>query len=270
MGQEFDVNFIEGIKAVEPYLDRIVLAGGWAPCIYSRMYGFGLHRNPLITRDIDFVLPRRGFVDGTPPLDQTIITAGFRHEFASLENPPVVKYVKELAEAGVVEIEFITDAPGQGENVVRIGSVNAQELRYVGLLFDDTWEVDLCSLGLDLATTVLVPKPSAYILHKSLIAGRRRHKEKTAKDLYYIFYTLEAFPDWHDGIIESIRQFRGNHGKLAAKALAFLHQCFTDMDSRGVDYLLSQRPNTAFTDMNDDQFRQYALAIMTDLLEALR
>jgi hypothetical protein len=270
MSQKFDISLTEGIKAVEPYLDRLVLAGGWVPRIYSRMYGSGLHRDPIITRDIDFVLSRHSFVDSLPPLDQTIIAAGFRHEFASLENPPVVKYVKKLAEADIAEIEFITDAPGRSEGVVKIGSVNAQGLRYVGMLLDDTWEVDLHDLGFDLTATVLIPRPSTYILHKSLIAGRRRHKEKVAKDLYYIFYTLETFPDWHDNTIKSIRQFRNNHNKPATKALAFLSRYFADMDSRGIDYLLSQRPDTAFADMNDDQFRQYALATMSDLLEALR
>jgi hypothetical protein len=109
-----------------------------------------------------------------------------------------------------------------------------------------------------------------YILHKSLIAGRRRQKEKTAKDLYYIFYTLDAFPDWHESCIEGIRQFRGTYSKLTTKAFTYLSKFFANIDSRGVDYLLSQRPASTYIEMSDDQFRQYALATMGDLIKALR
>jgi hypothetical protein len=234
------------------------------------MYGAGLHRDPLITRDIDLVIPRRGFIDSTPPLGRTIIAAGFRHEFASLGNPPVVKYVKELDGADKVEIELITDAPGQHEGTVEIGSVNAQGLRYVGLLLDEPWEVDLSRLGLDRELTVKVPRPAAYVLHKSLITGRRRHKEKTAKDLYYIFYTLESFPNWQSDILDGISQYKKTRAKLVAKALSYLESKYDGIDSVGIDYLLSQRPATAFTEMTDDQFRQYALAIMGELISAMR
>jgi hypothetical protein len=53
------------------------------------------------------------------------------------------------------------------------------------------------------------------------------------------------------------------------KALSYLNSCFADIDSRGVDYLLLQRPDTACAEMNGDQFRQYALAVIGSLTEAL-
>ncbi|MHB8867800.1 MAG: hypothetical protein ACYC6T_11395 [Thermoleophilia bacterium] len=34
----------------------------------------------------------------------------------------------------------------------------------------------------------------------------------------------------------------------------------------GIDSLLNQRPGTAYTGLNDDQFRQYAWAVMQMLL----
>jgi hypothetical protein len=267
---ELDASLLEGIRAIEPFLDRLVLAGGWVPYIYSRVYGVGLHRDPLITRDIDLVISRRGFIDSVPPLDKAIVAAGFRHEFASLDNPPVVKYVKELDGTIEVEIEFITDAPGQREGTVKIGSVNAQSLRHVGLLLEEPWEVNLNSIGFDRELIVRVPRPAAYVLHKSLIAGRRRHKKRTAKDLYYIFYTLESFPDWHSDAIDAICQYQQTHGKQVAEALGYLESRFRGIDSQGVDYLLSQRPATAFPGMTDDQFRQYALATMSKLMDAMR
>jgi hypothetical protein len=134
----------------------------------------------------------------------------------------------------------------------------------------DPWEVDLQSLGFEQQTVVRIPKPAAYILHKSLVAKRRRHKEKTAKDLYYIFYVLESFPDWRDGIFADLRQYKNTHRKQSAKALNYLESLFADINSTGIQHLLSQRPVSSFSEMTDDQFRQYALATIRNLIEVLR
>jgi hypothetical protein len=85
-----DATLLEGIAAIEPYLDRLVIAGGWVPYIYKKMYGSLASRDPLITQDIDVVISSHGFSDEVPTLDKTILAAGFAHDFASLTDPPVV------------------------------------------------------------------------------------------------------------------------------------------------------------------------------------
>ena len=244
---ETDRVLLDGLRAVSPYLDRLVIAGGWAPYIYSKIYKAEAHHNPLITRDIDMVIPNRGFADGLPSLDKTILAAGFRHEFASLDTPPVVKYVKDNGNENIVEIEFITDAPGFDEGTVRIGSVNAQSLHFVSLLLDDPWEVDFEEVGFNLPGKLLIPQPGSYVLHKTLSAGRRRLVEKTAKDLYYVFYVLEAFPEWKKALFERIISYKQARSTWTARAYKYLVPLFADIDSLGVDYLVSQRPQTAFT-----------------------
>jgi hypothetical protein len=266
---ETDSVLLEGIRAIEPYLDRLVIAGGWVPYIYNKMYRSMVGRDPLITRDIDIVVPKHGFSDEVPTLNDSLLFAGFRYEFASLDNPPVVKYVKESQGSEIIELEFITDAPGQYEGVVEVGSVNAQGLRYVNLLLDNPWKIKLADAGFDYDAIVRVPRPASYLLHKSLIAGRRRSKEKTAKDLYYIFYTLESFPEWKRETLAGIKFYRESQPKIVAKAGSYLQGKFSDIGSDGIDLLVSQRPQTAFSEMSEDQFRQYALYVIQELVSAM-
>jgi hypothetical protein len=164
-------------------------------------------------------------------LNDIIRDAGFEYEFASISNPPVVKYVKALSDETKVEIEFITDEPGGREGVKKIGSINAQALRNVGILMADPWKLDLAEHNLAEDGILLVPRPATYLLHKAVVAPKRRHKEKTAKDLYYLFSTI---------------------------------------DSEGINLIITQRLQTAFPDMTEDQFRQYVVFTVKGLIESLR
>jgi len=270
MSTEQDAVLIEGIRSLVPYLDRLVIVGGWATYLYNKMYSLRPERDPLLTRDIDVVIPENGFHEGVPSLDNTILAAGFRHEFMSLTKPPVVKYVKELPEALQIEIEFITDAPGEYEGVKEIGSVNAQSLHFVSLLLDNPWECDLEKVGFVSGMKVRIPNPSSYIFQKALIAPRRREYQKTAKDLYYIFYVLESFPQWKEATLKGIADYTSRRKKWMDRARAYLANGFTDLDSAGVKMVVGQRPNAAFPSMNDDQFGQYVVSMMQELVTAMK
>ncbi|WP_080800944.1 GSU2403 family nucleotidyltransferase fold protein [Arabiibacter massiliensis] len=269
MSESRDSILLEGIEGIAPYLDRLVVAGGWAPYLYGRMYGTLLKRESLMTRDMDIVIPKMGFEDGLPTLDKTILGAGFEHEFASLTQPPVVKYVKTEGDRQLAELEFITDAPGEYEGPVEIGSINAQSLRYVGLLLEDPWECNLGDLGFPQSYVVRIPNPSAYVFHKALVAPRRHERAKTAKDLYYIFFVLDAFPEWKDTTLSGIKGYASTRAKWFDGARKGLARRFAKLDSEGVRMLVEQRPATAFPHMDDDQFGRYALAIMGQLIAAM-
>lgn len=44
---------------------------------------------------------------------------------------------------------------------------------------------------------------------------------------------------------------------------------FADLASLGTEYVATQRPQTAYTTMTDDQFRRYCMHRMSELREAL-
>jgi len=81
-----------GLGAIEPYLDVVVVAGGWVPHIYELLYDATLPSRSPRTRDIDLAVPRSVPVRDWS-IDELLKRADFRCEFHSLDSPPVTKYV---------------------------------------------------------------------------------------------------------------------------------------------------------------------------------
>ena len=261
-----DPVLVRGLSAIEPYLGDVVVAGGWVPHIYELLYDATAAGRSPRTRDIDLAVPRSIPVRGDS-IDKLLTKAHFQCEFTSVSTPPVTKY-RATDDDQEVEIEFITDAPGRSEAVIAVQpDLTAQELHYVGLLLVEPWTVDLGGITNGEANySIRIPTPAAFVFHKSLVFKNRRDRVKAEKDLYYIFFVLESFPKWR-GLIES------GLGEFALSRPAWLKKCsrnlsalFDSADSAGVDAIVSQRPETAFPGLNDEQLRQYAFAVMSGLL----
>lgn len=258
-----------GLSAIEPYLDVVVVAGGWVPHLYELLYdATNTGRSPR-TRDIDLAVPRSVPVRGAS-IDQMLVAAEFECRYTSVTKPPVTKY-SAVDDGQEIEIEFITDAPGARQGVVTVQSgLTAQELHYVGLMLVDPWIVDLGELtDGEVGYAVRVPNPGAFIFHKSLVFVKRRDRLKKEKDLYYIFFVLDTFPEWRGLIAAELVRLAAQKSAWFRKSRKSIAVIFDCADSAGVDALLNQRPLTAYTGMNDEQFRQYAFSVMCDLIEMM-
>jgi hypothetical protein len=258
-----------GLAAIEPYLDVVVVAGGWVPHIYELLYDAGTAGRSPRTRDIDLAVPRSVPVRGRS-LDELLRQADFRCEFHSLDSPPVTKYVATQGDDDI-EIEFITDAPGASEAAVMVQpDLTAQELHYVGLLLESPWPVNLALLtDGEVELAILVPRPGAFVFHKSMVFKNRRDRLKAEKDLYYIFFVLDAFPEWREAIAAELERLAAQKSAWFKKSLKNLKAIFDDPASAGVDALLNQKPPTAFPGLSDEQFRQYAFSVMSGLIETM-
>lgn len=269
MRTEIDPTLLIGLGALEPYLADIVIVGGWVPNLYALHQGT-VRSNPPRTADIDIAvpraLPRRG-----PSIDLLLTQAGFECEFRSREVPPVTAYVARRGDS-TIEIEFITDAPGAEAGVaeVQVGLI-AQELHYVRLLLENAWTVDLAKLihG-GVGYEVRVPTPAAFIMHKSLVYRKRTDQLKKEKDLYYIFYVVDTFLEWHDWIKADLSALAVQWPSWFKRCVKNLSGAFAASDSAGVRALLNQRPPTAYPGLNDDQFQEYAWSTMIALEEMMR
>lgn len=259
-----------GLGAIEPYLDVVVVAGGWVPHIYELLYDANTVGRSPRTRDIDLALPRSVPVRDRS-IDELLKDAGFRCEFHSLDSPPVTKYVAVRGDDDAIEIEFITDAQGSSEAAIMVQpDLSAQELHYVGLLLESPWPVDLGGLtDGEAELTILVPSPGAFVFHKSLVFKDRRGRLKAEKDLYYIFFVLDTFPEWRDAIAEELGRLAGQKPAWFKKSRKNLTAVFEDPESSGVDALLNQKPPTAFPGLGDEQFRQYAFSVMAGLIAGM-
>ena len=258
-----------GLAAIEPYLDVVVVAGGWVPHIYELLYDATTAGRSPRTRDIDLAVPRSVPVR-SQSIDELLKAADFRCEFHSLDSPPVTKYVATQGE-DEIEIEFITDAPGSSEAAVMVQpDLTAQELHYVGLMLDGPWPVDLGGLtDGDVDWTILVPRPGAFVFHKSLVFKNRRDRLKAEKDLYYIFFVLDTFPEWRQAIDAELERLAAQKPAWFKKSLKNLSAMFHSPGANGIDALLNQKPPTAFPGLGDEQFRQYAFSVMSGLIETM-
>jgi len=148
--------------------------------------------------------------------------------------------------------------------------LTAQELHYVGLLLEDPWPVDLAELtGGEVGLTILVPRPGTFVFHKSLVFKNRRDRLKAEKDLYYIFFVLEAFPEWREAIVAELERLAGRKPAWFKKSLRNLKAIFENPEAPGIGALLNQKPLTDFPRLSDEQFRQYAFAVMSRLIESM-
>lgn len=267
MRTEIDPTLLIGLGALTPYRADIVIVGGWVPYLYALHQGT-VRSNPPKTTDIDIAVPRPLPLRG-PSIDELLSQAGFECEFRSRDVPPVTAYVARRGDDDV-EIEFITDAPGAEAGVVEVqDGLSAQELHYVRLLLENTWTVDLAKLIHGGGREVRVPTPGAFILHKGLVYRKRTDQLKKEKDLYYIFYVVDTFVEWHDWIRSDLSTLASRWPAWFKRCAANLGGAFATSDSAGVQSLLNQRPQTAYSGLNDDQFREYAWSTMNVLEEMM-
>jgi len=198
------------LRAFEPYLDRLVLVGGFAVRLYEQHpRAIPAATRILRTFDADLATPARLPVRGRP-LAALAAAAGLQPDFRGDRIPPVMRFVfappSDTAESEEeYSVEFLT--PLTGPPVDRTGrvtvtsdvqtGVTAQRLRYLDLLLETPWRVSLAGLaGLEAdrePMAVQVPHPGCFMLHKLLIAGERTREDRRAKDMAYLYQVASLF-----------------------------------------------------------------------------
>jgi len=266
-----DPALVEALSAIRPYLGDAVLAGGWAPRVYAELSTASRGSELLTTRDIDIVLPRTlALRDQT--LDELLTQAGFSCELRSVDALPVMHFIARRDAPDEVEVEFITAASGSRDGPIEVQTgLTAQAVKFGHLLLENTWQVSLRDLtdgALD--GTLSIPTPAAFALNKSLTFLRRRDRAKREKDLYYIFYVVASFPEWHDWMTEDLRAIAASRKSWVRKAATAMARVGGDLDADGITAIVRQRPDTAFSALDDERFGQYAISIMHTWLDMLR
>jgi hypothetical protein len=152
-------------------LRGVVLIGSWCAYFYPDYFGGKTTLSALRTRDIDFLIP-------TPPkLTGEIRMAELLEDLGFIADRQAEGYVR-LSHPELI-IDFLVAEKGRGADkpiAVKALGVNAQPLRFVSLLADDTVQVK--SRGL----TLTLPHPVNFALQKLIVSGRRADKDKGAKD----------------------------------------------------------------------------------------
>lgn len=189
------------IEALEPWLDRVVVIGGWAHRLYRlHPLALPLDYEPLGTNDSDIAVPLNLPAAGEQ-LGARLLEREFREELMGDTQPPVVHYRTESGNSSFYA-EFLTPLEGgeikrggRRDVTARISGVSVQKLRYLELLLRDPWEIMIApAVGYPTPGVrhLLVPNPAAFLVQKILI-HEKRNRDKRAKDILYIHDTIETF-----------------------------------------------------------------------------
>ncbi|HEV8663668.1 MAG TPA: GSU2403 family nucleotidyltransferase fold protein [Candidatus Methylomirabilis sp.] len=218
------------LRAIAPYLDSLVLVGGFAVRLYRfhpRAASTGIV--PLITFDADFVAPPELEIKAGRRLSDLVAAADLEPNFFGDYKPPVMKFFPKEGETprrGAAQdqyyVEFLTPLIGAGTdragNVVGTREiqkgVTAQRLRYLDLLTVSPWQIPLVRLpGMGAkvgdGNFVKVPDPGLFIVQKVLISRETGRQEERPKDMAYIYEVLALFRGELRQLAEGVRRIAG-------------------------------------------------------------
>lgn len=226
-------SFARFIEAIRPGLPDVVVIGGWAHRLF-RLHprATGLPYPPLMTRDADVAVGehlRASHID----IGRLLREAGFVREATGDHVPPVTRYRLADHPDGFY-VEFLTPLSGDGlrrdgrpDVTVVVAGIAAQKLRHLGILLESPWPITIgAATGFPLQepAVVRVPNPGSFLAQKLLIHARRGPGDR-AKDILYIYDTIELFsphldeirtewarevlPELHITTVTSIRRLAG-------------------------------------------------------------
>jgi hypothetical protein len=227
-------SFARLASALEPWLLQVVFIGGWAHKLYRlHPQAQELDYAPLTTLDADLAIPAK-FPAQAPDIRDRLLSNGFTEEFLGDERPPATHYRLGREPSGFYA-EFLTPLAGseydrgsRRKATVEIAGVTAQRLRYLELLLQHPWQVDI-DAG-DFAGSVQVANPASFLIQKMLI-HERRDRDDRAKDILYMHDTLELFgsrlaelrDEWHQRAAPRL------HPRAAAKVRQASRRLFGDV-----------------------------------------
>ena len=193
--------FARLVEALDPWLDRVVVIGGWAHRLY-RLHPLAqpLDYEPLGTFDTDVAVPLDLPATGEQ-IRERLLERDFREELMGDMQPPAAHYRVESGDSSFYA-EFLTPLEGgevkrggRRDVTARVSGVSVQKLRHLELLLQHPWDL-LIAPATGYPTPgvrrILVPNPAAFLAQKILIY-EKRNRDKRAKDILYIHDTIETF-----------------------------------------------------------------------------
>lgn len=251
-GQE-DKIISEFLESIGPWRDFVIIGGGFALFIYKLYLSDPTLKNdPVGTRDIDSLIPRKIPEISKKNIQNYLQEAGFSHIFKDLDDPATEAYVKDIAGAEV-EIEFLTDdsvRDSKNKNVV-IAGVVAQPLSYLSLSLQTTLKFQTYS-----KITGNVVTPGAWIFHKGLTFTKRKSSLKMLKDLYGIWYVASQLSGFSEHAIDEFRELTKQHPKWFKTFQKNLQNWFENVTPNDWSKLEAQDPSGKLRKLNFEKIIQ--------------
>jgi hypothetical protein len=202
MAVQSDVGyFARLVDALEPWIDQVVIIGGWAHRLYRQHpLAQPLDYEPLGTFDTDIAVPLDLPATGEQ-IRARLLERDFREELMGDMQPPAAHY-RVVSGDNSFYAEFLTPLEGSAvkrggrrDVTARVSGVSVQKLRYLELLLQNPWDVMIAPATNDPTPGVrriLLPNAAAFLVQKILI-HEKRDRDRRAKDILYIHDTIDTF-----------------------------------------------------------------------------
>lgn len=163
-------------------LKHIVLVGSWCTLFYKEYFSGIKYATVLKTRDIDFLIPKPKTITKSVDIAELLKDLGFVTSFTGMEGYMRLEHPQLI-------IEFLVpQTRGEYAEPYDLPQLrfNAQALRFLDFVGENTITAEVEGIK------VMIPHPANFALHKLLISGKRRNKDKIAKDIQDASRILKA------------------------------------------------------------------------------
>ena len=232
---------MHSLNSINPYLNDIVIIGGWAWYFYRR-YLCGQDVISLeFTRDLDCAVSR-ALKKKDRTMKELLKEHGFEWVPTGDFKPPSEKYAWPDNKDSRAVIEFLTPSLGSDRTStveVQKGLV-AQPLRYLNILIEDTLtlKVDESYEGNSFRGSIVVPKPGMFVAQKALSYTRRRTSREKGKDLHYMYDLIDRPQELENRIVGEIKE--RNDRAWYESMMANLKIAFSDQGRDEIGWILDQ------------------------------
>mgnify|MGYP006276220765 CR=1 FL=1 len=161
--------------------EGLQLVGSWCFKVYQNF--FGVEHYPERTIDIDFAIsiPYRG---NPVEIGKQLKRMGFEEEFNRADG--TISYVSSQ-----MQIEFLRPRKGDGKQeedpYIRDLDIAPQALPFLNILLENPRTETLRDLG-----KITIPSMGAFLVHKLIVADRRKDQGKKTKDYRQAYFVAKA------------------------------------------------------------------------------
>lgn len=202
--KKIEAVFFDVLKDLKEYLPDLTIVGGWMPYIYSNFLWKRSVRMPVTTVDIDFGVGKPGGQKHPKTIFETLSGLDYTERHPRMDRMFPVVLLKEK-----IPVEFITDPAVDIEAVEKLvgGQIQINKIEKFDFLLKHRCSVTVQAPRGKELYVLNCPTPAAFVYHKGATFIDRVDKEKQAKDLYYMYFTLRNAPDM-PAVLKEISQFK--------------------------------------------------------------
>lgn len=196
------------LLALDGYLDKIVVVGGWCPYFYARYLWRRRVPNIPSTMDVDLGVQETGAEKYEITVFDKLTKSGLSMERIYEKEAAPVEFIYRARELAL-KLEFITSFETSDDTLNRFlgRALACNRIEAFELLLDRPVTLKIAHGGKKLS--VQIPRPEAFAFHKGISFVMRPEADKSAKDLFYLYFMLKFCPDT-DELIKRIGEYRGH------------------------------------------------------------